>query len=47
MMVHFIVMLRFFCCIIYMLYDRRECKGNSSEDDLCGQLNALESPVKL
>ena len=27
----------------------RECtaKGNTSEDDLCGQSDALESPLKL
>ena len=39
----------FYCFTIYILYERRECfaKGNLSEDDLCGQLNALESPVKL
>ena len=31
--------------IIYMLYECGECiaKGNLSEDDLCGKLNALES----
>ena len=39
----------FLCFIIYILYDCRKCtaKGNSSEDELCGQLSALESPVKL
>ena len=39
----------FYCFIIYMLCDCKECtaKRNSSKDDLCEQLNALESTVKL
>ena len=39
----------FYCFIIYMLYEWRECfaKGHLSEDDLREQLNTLEVPVKL
>ena len=39
----------FYYCFIYMLGNYTDCttKEISSEDDLCGQLNALQSPVKL
>ena len=42
-------MLYFYCFIIYMLYKCREyiTKGDLSDYGLCGQLNALESQVKL